>query len=114
MVHNRSVPTNVILVHLTYVNLSAAIVWLTTVFGFEEYLRYGSGDTGAAQLHLGEAWIMVNGLSPGSTSPAQLGQRTGSLTVFVEDVDGHFVRVRAAGAKIVEHVHETEYGEYQY
>ena len=36
------------------------------------------------------------------------------LTIFVGDVDGHFARAKAAGAKIVEELHETEYGERQY
>jgi len=29
-------------------------------------------------------------------------------------VDGHFQRTKAAGAKLVEDLHETEYGERQY
>jgi uncharacterized glyoxalase superfamily protein PhnB len=36
------------------------------------------------------------------------------LTVFVEDVDAHYDRVRAAGAKIVEDINDTAYGERQY
>jgi predicted enzyme related to lactoylglutathione lyase len=36
------------------------------------------------------------------------------LTVFVEDVEGHFQRAKAAGAKILEEPHETVYGEFQY
>jgi uncharacterized glyoxalase superfamily protein PhnB len=44
----------------------------------------------------------------------QVGYRTQSLTVFVEDVDAHFERTKAAGAKIVEDLHETIYGERQY
>jgi uncharacterized glyoxalase superfamily protein PhnB len=36
------------------------------------------------------------------------------LTLFVEDVEAHFARSKSAGAKIVEDLHETEYGELQY
>jgi uncharacterized glyoxalase superfamily protein PhnB len=32
----------------------------------------------------------------------------------VEDVEGHFARARAEGARIVEELHETEYGELQF
>ena len=46
--------------------------------------------------------------------PAELGFGTQSLTVFVAEIDAHFERARAAGAKILEEPHETEYGEYQY
>src|SRR5271165_5739998 len=65
-------------------------------------------------VHLGEAWMMLNRARPGRSSPAQLGCETGSLTVFVEDVDAHFARAKEAGAEIVEDLHETEYGERQY
>jgi uncharacterized glyoxalase superfamily protein PhnB len=36
------------------------------------------------------------------------------LTVFVDDVDAHFERVKAAGASIIEDLHVTVYGERQY
>jgi uncharacterized glyoxalase superfamily protein PhnB len=50
----------------------------------------------------------------GHASPAKLGFGTQSLTIFVEDVDAHYVRAKAAGAKILEEPHETVYGEFQY
>ncbi len=34
--------------------------------------------------------------------------------MFVSDVDQHYERTRGAGAKIVEDLHETIYGERQY
>jgi uncharacterized glyoxalase superfamily protein PhnB len=36
------------------------------------------------------------------------------LTVFVEDVEAHIQKAKAAGAKILEEPHETEYGEFQF
>jgi uncharacterized glyoxalase superfamily protein PhnB len=47
-------------------------------------------------------------------TPAELGFGTQSLTVFVENVEGHYARAKAEGATIVEDPHETEYGEFQY
>jgi len=113
---NRSVPADVILPHITYQNVADALVWLTKAFGFIEHYRYGEpgGRVDGAQMHLGDAWIMLNSARPGSASPAQVGHDTQSLTVFVEDVDAHFAGAKAAGAKIVEDLHETEYGERQY
>jgi uncharacterized glyoxalase superfamily protein PhnB len=96
-----------------YQNLADAIVWLNTTFGFAEHYRYDEPVSGA-QLHLGDAWIMVRQARPGCASPAQLGYGTQSLTVFVDDVDAHFRRTKSANAKIVEDLHETEYGERQY
>ncbi len=113
MLTNRSVPANIILPHVVYQNLADAIVWLNTTFGFAEHYRYGEPVSGA-QLHLGEAWIMVRQARPGCASPAQLGYGTQSLTVFVDDVDAHFRRTKSANAKMVEDLHETEYGERQY
>ncbi|HKQ86784.1 MAG TPA: VOC family protein [Candidatus Acidoferrales bacterium] len=110
---NRSVPADTILPHINYRNLEAAIAWLNSAFGFMEHYRYGKPISGA-QLHLGNAWIMVNAAKEGIKSPAQLGYGTQSLTIFVEDVDAHYARAKAAGAKILEHPHETIYGEYQY
>jgi uncharacterized glyoxalase superfamily protein PhnB len=113
MLKNRSVPTDTILPHLTYQNLEEAIAWLSRSFGFKEHFRYGDPVSGA-QLHLGNAWIMVADERPRSKSPTKLGYDTQSLTVFVEDVDAHFAQTKSSGARIVEELHETEYGEYQY
>lgn len=110
---NRSVMANVLLSHIIYQNLPEAIDWLTRVFGFTEYYRYGEPVSGA-QLLLGNACVMVRQAGIGQKSPAQLGYGTQSLTVFVEDVGAHYERVKASGAKIVEELHETEYGERQY
>lgn len=58
--------------------------------------------------------MMLNTAKPGYRSPSELGFNTQSLTVFVEDVEAHFARVREAGARIVEDLHETVYGDLQY
>ena len=113
MLYNRSVPVDTVLPHVTYKDLSRAIAWLTTIFGFLEHYRYGDPVQGA-QLHLGKAFIMVNSARPGQSSPAELNGATQSLTVFVEDVESHYAHAQAAGARIVEALHETEYGEKQY
>jgi uncharacterized glyoxalase superfamily protein PhnB len=113
---NRSVPADVILPHLTYRNVADALAWLAKAFGFVEHYRFGEpgGRVNGAQMHLGDAWIMLNSARPGSASPAQAGHQTQSLTVFVDDVDAHCERAKLAGAKIVEDLHETAYGERQY
>jgi uncharacterized glyoxalase superfamily protein PhnB len=115
MLKNRSVPPDVVLPHIVYQDVAAAVAWLTEVFGFTEHYRYGDpANPDGAQMHLGQAWIMLTRARPRRFSPAQIGGGTQSLTVFVEDVDAHFDRARSAGARIVEQLHETEYGERQY
>jgi uncharacterized glyoxalase superfamily protein PhnB len=113
MLTNRSVPTDIVLPHVEYRNLAEAIAWLGATFGFREHYRYGEPVSGA-QVHLGDAWIMLHAADPGQLSPAELGYGTQSLTVFVEGVEAHFERAKAAGATIVERLHETEYGGLQY
>ncbi|MGC1413708.1 MAG: VOC family protein [Candidatus Acidiferrum sp.] len=113
MIGNRSLPTDTVLPHVEYQELGGAIEWLGNAFGFEEHYRYGEPLSGA-QVHLGNAWIMVKQAKAGCASPAKLGYGTQSLTVFVEDVEGHYRRAKAAGAKILEEPHETMYGEFQY
>jgi uncharacterized glyoxalase superfamily protein PhnB len=116
VIRNRSVPADTVLPHIVYEDLPRAIEFLTRAFGFQEHYRYGPpGNPQGAQLLLGNACIMVRTPRPGSNSPAQCGYLTQSITVFVEDVDAHYARAQtAAGARIVEELHETEYGERQY
>jgi uncharacterized glyoxalase superfamily protein PhnB len=115
VISNRSVPTDILLPHIVYPNVAEASAWLTKTFGFSEHYRYGdSSDPSGAQMHLGKAWIMLHNTRPGSASPSQSGSATQSLTVFVEDVDAHFEKTKGAGARIVEELHETVYGERQY
>ena len=116
MIRNRSVPTDILLPHLVYRNVADAVSWLHETFGFTEHFRYGheEGDVSGAQMYLGRAWIMLSKARPGRTSPAQAGHFTQSLTVFVDDVDEHFKAVKRRGAKIIEDLHETVYGERQY
>jgi uncharacterized glyoxalase superfamily protein PhnB len=116
MIANRSMPTDTVLPHLVYQNVADAIVWITKAFGFEEYYRYGEPGVpvNGAQMHLAHAWIMLMQECKDRVSPARVGYATQSLTVFVEDVEAHFQRAKAAGAKIVEKLNETGYGELQY
>jgi len=113
VIPNRSVPTDIVLPHIAYQDLAKAIEWLGRVFGFEEQYRYGNPLSGA-QMHLGNAWIMVIQAKQGRVSPKQLGYGTQSLTIFVEAIEEHFERTKSAGAKVVEELHETVYGELQY
>ncbi|TAM84170.1 MAG: hypothetical protein EPN47_02310 [Acidobacteria bacterium] len=116
MISNHSVPTDTVLPHIFYPDVAEAIAWLEKSFGFREHYRYGSpdGSVNGAQMHLENAWIMLKQAQPGQSTPAQLGYGTQSLTVFVDGVDAHFERAKSVGARIVEDLHETEYGERQY
>jgi len=113
MLTKRAVPVDTALPHVTYKRLPEAMDWLSRTFGFVEHYRYGDPVSGA-QVRLGNAYIMVRTARGDYRSPADLGFGTQSLTIFVEDVERHFEHSKAAGANIVEDLHETEYGELQY
>jgi uncharacterized glyoxalase superfamily protein PhnB len=107
------VPSDTVLPHVIYQNVTEALAWLTKTFGFREHYRYGQPISGA-QVYLGNAYIILTGPRSGDASPAQLGHRTQYLTVFVDDVDADYGKVKSAGARIVEELQETIYGERQY
>jgi uncharacterized glyoxalase superfamily protein PhnB len=113
VLQNRSVPTGIMLAHVFYSDVTAAIEWLTSRFGLTEHYRYGAPVAGA-QLHLGAAWIMLSEVRAGRATPAECGNCTQMLSLFLEDVDAHFAHSQQAGATIIEPLHETIYGERQY
>jgi len=84
---NRSVPTDIVLPHVVYENVA---------------------------VHLGNAYIMLTSARSDSASPAKLGYHTQYLTVFVDDVNVHYEKAKSAGARIVEELNETIYGEREY
>jgi len=102
-----------VLPHIVYGSVTEAAEWLTRVFGFRERFRYGE-RVGGMQMSLGDAYFMLAKPWQGRDSPARVGYCTQMLTVFVADVDAHFARTKSEGAKIVEELNETFYGERQY
>jgi len=116
MLKNRSVPADILLPHVVFQNVTEAVAWLSIVFGFTENYHYGNtgGLVDGAQVYLGNAYVMVTGAHRGGATPAKSGTYSQSLTVFVEDVEAHYRHAKAAGAKIVEELNVTCYGEKQY
>ena len=113
MISNRSVPTDVVLPHITYRDVEQAISWLSRAFGFVEHYRYGDPVKGA-QMSIGNAWLMLSRTRDEREIPKVLGCWTQTLTVFIEDLEAHFEHAKSSGVTIVEDLHETEYGELQY
>jgi len=110
---NRSVPTDTVLPHVQYRDIEEAIDWLTLAFGFVEQYRYGNPVSGA-QMRAGNAFLMLHRAAPEESLPGEPGHGTQSLTIFVDDVEGHCERAKSAGARILEQPHETVYGDFQY
>src|SRR5262245_30171821 len=103
---------------LRYGDVSRAIDWLATAFGFEKHLIVGDDDGGVAyaELRIGTSMIMV-GPADGSAfdrlmkQPDQIGgAETQICYLYVEDLHAHRDRAVAAGAEIVLDIDAEERG----
>jgi uncharacterized glyoxalase superfamily protein PhnB len=101
---------------LYYDEPRAAIDWLCEAFGFELRLLV-EGDGGRvehSELTFGEGLIMVCGAKekfPYIRPPGQAGgANTQNMMVYVDDVEAHCSRARAAGAVIVHEPEDHDYG----
>ncbi len=105
-----------------YRDAARMIDWLCDAYGFEVRLKV-EGDNGSivhSELTYGEGLIMVSGERAGKDaerfgvemkSPLSAGCVTQSMMVFVDDVDAHCERARAAGARITQEPAVHDYGE---
>ena len=100
---------------LFYDDVAGAIAWLGRAFGFEVRLKV-DGEDGAiihSELVFGDGLIMVASASrePFRKSPRSIGGgNTQSLFLYVDDVDAHCARARAAGAEIVTEPKTADHG----
>jgi uncharacterized glyoxalase superfamily protein PhnB len=89
----------------------AVIRFLVDAFGFEETVVYAEGD----EVHHAElAWPEGGGIMLGSVRDAGTasGPVPGGFTAYVvtADPDALYARAAAAGAEILDELHETDYG----
>jgi uncharacterized glyoxalase superfamily protein PhnB len=103
----------------TYEDARAAIDWLVEAFGFErrEVHEGEGGEIVHAELAFATGVFMVSSADEnalGLRTPREVGAVTGGVYIFVEDVDTHFERAKAAGAEIVRPVADTSYGAREY
>ncbi len=108
-----------ILPRLSYLDVGAAVEWLTRAFGFREReeARISGRDQAVTltEMDVCDSRIMV-GLAGNHDvdSPRSLGGRSGMLVVYVDDVDRHHERARAAGATIVVELADQFWGDRRY
>jgi uncharacterized glyoxalase superfamily protein PhnB len=99
---------------LRYEDARGAITFLCEVFGFVEL--FSVPPKGAvvrhAQLKLGTNVIMLGSVRAGERilSPQTLGAATQAIYVYVEKIDAHCNRARAAGARIVSEPADSDFG----
>jgi hypothetical protein len=80
---NRSVPVDTVLPHIAWRDVA-------------------DGPVSGAQVYLGAIFIMLKRARAESSTPAQLGYGTQSLTLFIDDIEAHFERSKSTGARILE------------
>jgi uncharacterized glyoxalase superfamily protein PhnB len=102
---------------VSYQDVGAAVDWLSDAFGFEEAgLRFTDDEDRVLQLELdlGGARVMVGWPGPDYRGPDAHAQTcdqarrwldtpfvVDGVLVFVDDIDAHLERSRAAGARVV-------------
>jgi uncharacterized glyoxalase superfamily protein PhnB len=113
-----SVPTGSprILPHLIYDDVGAAVAWLTDAFGFRERAeaRHTSpdGTIERTQMDVVDSHITVGTPSVHGDSPSR--GVSSMLYVYVDDVDVHHDRARAAGATIMIELEDRPWGDRGY
>lgn len=93
---------------IPYRDLRGALAFLCEAFGFTSHLLVddSSGVIQHAELALGDGGIVM---PIGAVDPTPMW-----LCVRVRDLDAHYARAVAAGARVVEDLHETGYGTRDY
>ncbi len=102
--------------YLLYEDVPAALDWLAGAFGFRERLRF-TGDDGTvnhAEMEYGAGVIMLGDPGDDYRNPKRSGTVTVQIHVYVDDVDAHCERARAAGATIRREPADQEYGDRNY
>lgn len=107
---------------LFYEDAGAAIDWIVEAFDFEVRLRV-EGEGGRiehSELVYGDGLVMVGTAGESPTKPGAEGRKsprsvgganTQSLMLYVDDVEAHCARARAAGAVILTEPKTSDYGD---
>jgi uncharacterized glyoxalase superfamily protein PhnB len=104
---NRSMPPSTVIPVLAYEDVGQAVEWLSRTFGFRERWRAASHR---AQLSVGNGAVVVTE-ARGELSASHACH---SVMVRVDEVDAHYERARAGGARILDAPTDYPYGERQY
>jgi uncharacterized glyoxalase superfamily protein PhnB len=102
--------------YLLYEDVGAALEWLARAFGFRERMRLAAPDgrIAHAEMQLADGVIMMGCPGPEYRNPKHIGHVTQHVYVYVDDVDAHCRRARAAGAVLIEEPRDQFYGDRRY
>jgi uncharacterized glyoxalase superfamily protein PhnB len=98
---------------LAYVDVPAAVDWLTRAFGFIERadarLTWEGGCRAWMEIGEGLVCLSTSG-GHGVISPAVSESTSQSTKIYVADIDAHFTRSQSAGATIVSELQDGFWG----
>ena len=103
-----------LLPYLFFADLGAAIPWLGDAFGFDERFRLTlpNGAIAHAEISCGDGVVMLGNVGPRNIAAPTTTRSC--VYVFVDDVDAHCERARAAGATIVQEPTDQPFGDRVY
>ena len=101
---------------LTYEDVAAPHDFLVSAFGFSSggVHRTAEGKAVHGEVRAGNAAIWLHHVGSGLNSPRTMDTATSGLVVHVDDVDAHFQRARAGGARIDSEPVDQPYGQREY
>jgi uncharacterized glyoxalase superfamily protein PhnB len=114
---------------ISYEDVGLAADWLIRAFGLREELRYEEPDGRVThvELRLGAGAVMLGNPGPHYESPRRHRESCAAAAkwsevpfvvdgvhAYVDDVDAHLERARAAGARILSEVEDTPFGDRHY
>jgi uncharacterized glyoxalase superfamily protein PhnB len=106
---------------MRYADARAAIAWLVQAFGFEETVCYPAedGSVAHAQLRFNDGMVMLGSARDDGypvKPPTEGGALTGGIYVAVPpaQIDAHYARAKATGARICKEITDTDYGSREY
>lgn len=106
---------NTISPYLAVDDAAKAIEYYKKAFGAEETVRMNGPDgrIGHAELKIGDSHVMLSDPFPQSstTPPAELGGTSGSIFMYVEDVDAVVRKAVDAGATVTMEVDDQFWGD---
>jgi PhnB protein len=101
--------------YLAVEDASKAIDFYKEAFGAEEVLRMPGpdGKIAHAELQIGDSKLMLSDPFPQSNvrPPSERGGPTGSIFMYVEDVDATFEQAQRAGADVVSELEDMFWGD---
>jgi uncharacterized glyoxalase superfamily protein PhnB len=112
MAELKSEVTTQIIPYIFYRDVPAALEWLAKAFGFAETMRERTpGGMHGEMTFNGQRIMMGQGAKDwGMLSVRDTAAATQGIFIYLEDVDAHCDRARAAGAEIFKPLQDLPYG----